>query len=330
MKGGYLMGRNLRFVTILSALVLLGLILNSAFGQGYPNKPIRLVVATGPGGGEDIVARAIWTPLGERLGKPIVIDNRPGGGGIVAADIVAKTAPDGYTLLTRSTSFAIDSSRNLKLPYDPIKAFEPIILMCFSPYILSVHPSVPVKSVKELIVLAKSKPGQLNYGSSGVGSITHLSGEMFKYMTGIEMVHVPYTGGPAAVTGLLRGEVNMLSITQALVLPHHKAGRLRCLAALGTKRTKAMPELPTMEESGLPGYNMIQWYGVFAPAGTPKEIVNKLNYEILKSINLPEVQKRLGSEYELAGSSPEEFKSFFSAEIKKWAKLIKGANIVID
>ena len=321
---------NFRFASLSLAAVFLGLFFGGALAQSYPNKPIRFVVATGPGGGADIVIRTIGAVLSERLRQPIVVENVAGAGGIMASDIVAKAAPNGYVVVVRSSTFSIDPSGRKILPYNPVKDFEPIILMCFSPYVLSVHPSVPAKSVKELIALVKSKPGQLNYGSSGIGAFSHLSGELFKSMAGIDMVHIPYRGGPASVTAVLSGEVSMLFMTQDLVLPHHNAGKLRCLAALGARRTSAMPDLPTMGESGLPGYDVSQWYGVFAPAGTPKEIVKKLNSEILKVLNLPDVKKRLSKSYEIAGNSPEEFKTYFTAEIAKWEKLIKERGIVID
>lgn len=320
----------LRFASPALAVALLGLFAAGALAQSYPTKPIRFVNVTAPGGTIDIVARVVAEKLSQSLGQPVVVENRPGGGGTIAIDTVAKANPDGYTILAVSASHTLNPSFGKKLPYDPIKDFAPVTLMALSPYVLTVHPSVPANSVKELIALAKSKPGQLNYGSPGIGTAGHLAGELFKVMAGIDIVHIPYKGGPPGLTALLGGEVSMLFYPVFLVQPHHKTGRLRALAAIESRRSSAMPELPTIAESGLPGYEVTQWYGVLAPAGTPREIVTRLHTEIAKIVKLPEVNERLLGQVEPVSSTPEEFDAFIKAEIVKWTKVVKDAGIRID
>lgn len=319
----------LRFASPAFVLVLLCLFAGGAPAQSYPTKPIRLVNVTAAGGTVDILSRGVAEKLGESLGQPLVVENRPGAGGTIAIDFVAKAKPDGYTLLAAGSTHTLNPSFGKKLPYDPIKDFAPVSMMAQSPYVLTVHPSVPANSVKELIALAKSRPGQLNYGSFGSGTAAHLAGELFKTMAGINMLHIPYKGGPPGLTALLGGEIDILFYPVFLVEPFLKTGRLRVLAATESKRSSALPALPTIAEAGLPGYEVTQWYGLLAPAGTPREIVTRLNTEIAKIVKMPEVKQRF-NQLELISSTPEEFDGFIKAEIAKWTKVIKDAGIRID
>lgn len=302
-----------------------------AFAQGYPSQPIRLIVPYAPGGGVDIVARAIAPKLWERLGQPIVIDNRGGAGGNIGTELAAKTEPNGYTLVMGAAAFAINASLYRKLPFDPLKDFVPISLIAATPNILAVHPAVPAKSVRELIRLAKAKPGSLNYASAGNGTTSHLAAELFKTMAGVNIVHIPYKGTSPAVVALLSGEVAIMLAPALTLLTHIKANKVRGLAVTGAKRSPAIPELPTVAESGLPGFEARQWYGVLAPAGTPKEIVTRLNSEIVTIVRSPEVTKRFLSEgSEPIGSTPEEFARYIKAEIAKWAKAVEASGARVD
>ena len=314
------------------ALVAASLFGGAAIAQSYPGKPVRMVVGFPPGGGTDVVARVISQKLSEWYGQPVVVENRPGATGTIGADVIAKSAPDGYNLLMgHVNSHGIAPNLFSKLPYDPIKDFAAVAYVGYVPNVLAVHPSVPARSVKELVELAKGKPGQMNYASSGNGSTQHLAGELFKQLTGTEIVHVPYKGSGDAIKDLLAGTVNMNFDTMPPVLPHIQAGKLRGLAISTPKRLAQLPEVPTFDEAGIKGFDVTNWYGVMAPAGTARELVAKLNSDINKAMQVPEVRTRLEAVgTQLREQSAAEFESFVKAEAAKYAKLIKAANIRIE
>jgi tripartite-type tricarboxylate transporter receptor subunit TctC len=299
-----------------------------AFAQGYPSKPIRFIVGMAAGGATDIMARLIGQKLSESLKQPVVVENHPGAGTSISLDLGAKAAPDGYTLLKVSFSTAVNPSLFPNQPYDVVRDFAPVSQTASMMMFLVVHPSLPVKSVKELIALAKSKPGKLDYAASGIGGATHLAGEMFKSMAGVDMVAIPYKGTAPALNDVLAGIEPIIFEAMPAVLPHVRAGKLRVLAVCNAKRSPLFPDVPTMAEAGVPGYEITTWTGVVVPKRTPKEIVTLLNREIVRSLNMPDVKERfavMGADP--AGSTPEEFSAFIQAEIKKWAKVIKDSNI---
>jgi tripartite-type tricarboxylate transporter receptor subunit TctC len=304
----------------------------SAAAQGFPSKPLRMVVGFPPGGGTDIVARVISAKLAEWYGQPVLVENRPGATGTIGADAVAKSDRDGYTLLMgHVNSHGIAPNLFSKMPYDAIKDFSAVAYVGYVPNVLAVHPSVQAKNVKELIALAKSKPGGMNYASSGNGSTQHLAGEMFKQLTGTQIVHVPYKGSGDAIKDLLGGTVNMNFDTMPPVLPHIQGGRLRGLAISTPKRLALLPDVPTFEEEGIRGFDVTNWYGVMAPAGTPREVVTKLNADINKAMQVPEVRSRLEAVgTQLNEQSAAQFEAFMKAEVAKYAKLIKSAGIKIE
>ncbi len=297
----------------------------NAVAQKYPDRPIRLVVPFPPGGGSDITGRTIAQKLGEALGTQIIVDNRGGAGGNIGTDIVAKAVPDGYTLvMALSGPFSINGSLMGKLPFDPLKDFALITLAGATPNLLVAHPSVQAHTVKELIVLAKASPGRINFASSGLGTPAQLAGELFNTMAGVKLVHVPYKGAAPALTDLLAGQVQLMFSTMPPALPQVKAGKLKAIAVTSAKRSLTMPELPTIAEAALPGFEAITWYGMAAPAGTPKAIVTRLNSEVVKLLHMPEVKERLlATGTEASGTTPEEFATYIKSEIVKWAKVIK-------
>jgi tripartite-type tricarboxylate transporter receptor subunit TctC len=302
-----------------------------AFAQDWPNRPVRFIVPYAPGGGVDIVARLIAPKLSQSLGEAFVIDNRGGAGGNIGTALGAKAEPDGYTIVMAAAAFALNASLYRKLPFDPEKDFVPVSLIAGTPNILAVHPSVPAKSVKELIALAKAKPHALNYASAGNGTTSHLAAELFKSMTDVDVVHVPYKGTSPAVTAMLSGESQVMFAPALALVGHVKANKLRALAITSTQRSPAFPDLPTVAEAGVPGFEARQWYGVVAPAGTPKEIVSRLSAEIAKIVRTPELKKHFTVEgSEPIGSSPEEFGKYIHAEIAKWAKVVKASGAQID
>jgi tripartite-type tricarboxylate transporter receptor subunit TctC len=303
-----------------------------AAAQAYPSKPVRMIVGFPPGGGTDVVARVISAKLQEWYGQPVLVENRPGATGTIGADAVAKSAPDGYTLIMgHVNSHGIAPNLFPKLPYDAIKDFAAVSYVGYVPNVLAVHPSVQVKSVKELVDLAKANPGKMNYASSGNGSTQHLAGEMFKQLTGTSIVHVPYKGSGDAIKDLLAGTVNMNFDTMPPVLPHIQAGKLRGLAISTPKRLPQLADVPTFEEAGIRGFDVTNWYGVMAPGGTPRELVQKLNADINKAMQVPEVRARLEAVgTQLNEQSAAQFESFMKAEVAKYAKLIKSANIRIE
>lgn len=299
--------------------------------QNYPARPIRIVVPQSPGGTTDLTARFIAPQLADRLGQSVVVDNRPGAGSIVGTDLVAKATPDGHTLLVVASSFSINPSIYEKLPFDPVRDFAPVTMLSSYPNILVVHPSVPASSVKELIALAKAKPGTLNYASGGTGTGTHLSAELFKTTAGISAVHVPYKGGGPANNAVVAGEVQYMFATIASVLPIVKAGRLRALAVTSARRSPAAPDLPSMAEAGLAGYDERTWNGLLAPARTPPAIVNKLSAEVAALLKSPETRERLAAQgAEPGGNRPAQFAAIIKSEIAKWAKVVREAGIKHD
>jgi len=297
----------------------------SALAQsaGYPQRPIRLIVPFAPGGGLEITARSIGQKLTEKRGQAIVIDNRPGAATIVGSEIASKASPDGYTLLMITTTFAINPTLYGKLPYDPNRDFAPVTQITSVPNILVVNPSIPAHSVRELIALAKAKPGQLNYASAGSGTSPHLAAELFKTMAGIDMTHVPYKGIPPAVTDVIAGRVAMLMTTTISAAPHVKSGRLRALAITSPKRLAAMPDVPAIGET-VPGYEADAFQGMIAPAGVPKEIVRQLADDIATIVKLPDIRERITADgAEPIGSTPEAFAAFLKKEMLKWGKVVK-------
>jgi tripartite-type tricarboxylate transporter receptor subunit TctC len=315
-----------------TAIAALGLTSAVATAQGYPTKSVRMVVGFPPGGGTDIVARVISQKLSEWYGQPVVVENRPGATGTIGADVIAKSPPDGYNLLMgHVNSHGIAPNLFSKLPYDAIKDFAAVAYVGYVPNVLAVHPSVQASSVKELIALAKRRPGAMNYASSGNGSTQHLAGEMFKQLTGTDIVHVPYKGSGDAIKDLLGGTVNMNFDTMPPVLSHIQSGKLRGLAISTPRRLPQLPDVPTFDEAGIKGFDVTNWYGVMAPGGTPPELVSKLNADINKAMQVPEVRARLEAVgTQLREQSAREFESFMKAETAKYAKLIKAANIRIE
>lgn len=297
--------------------------------QSYPTKPIRFVLPFPPGGGTDALARIITPSLAERLGQPIVIDNRPGAAGNISADIVAKSAPDGYNLLMGfSTVLTTSKSLYAKLPFDPERDFAPITQLATAQYILVVHPSVPAKTIAEFIVLARAKPGTLNYASSGVGGPLHLSAELFKARAGIDLVHVAYKGGGPAATAVIAGEVQLIFGSVASSLQHIRSGRLRALAVTGSRRSPLAPELPTIAESGFPGFNVIAWDSLLAPKDTAHGIITRIYTEISHVLKSPEVRELINNiGYEPTGTTPAELAAIIRSESATWAKVIRDANI---
>ena len=295
---------------------------------GYPARPVRVIVPQSAGGSTDLAARIVMQRMSEAMGQTFVVDNRPGAGSLNGTETVAKAAPDGYTLLAVAASFSINPSLHERLPFDPIRDFAPITRLAALPHILVVHPTLPVKNVKELVALAKAKPGELNYASSGVATSTHLAAELFKHLTGTHMVQVPYKGGAPGIVGLVSGEVQLYFATISTALPHVKSGKVRALAVTSAKRSVVAPEYPTIAEAGVRGYEHASWVGVLAPAKTPPAIVNALNAEAVKAVGREDVRNALLKDgLETVGDSPQEFAAVIKAEVAKWMKVVKAAGI---
>ena len=310
--------------------LLVAAVAGTAAAQTYPAKPVRLVIPFAPGGSNDVFGRVIAQQLTERLGQSVYVDNRGGAGGIIGTDIVAKSAPDGYTLLLASTSFPVNSSA-AHLPYDPQKAFQPIAIMGRGAGVLAVHPNVPAKSVQELVALAKAKPGTLNFACAGIGSFQHMSSEMFKLLAGIDVVIVQYKGGGPAMADVLAGQVEAQIGSMIQMMPHIQSGGLRALATTGPKRSKALPDVPTIAEAGVAGYESTNWWGLMAPAGTPEAIIKKLHEEANAVAVSADFQQRLGKEgAEPVTMSTDEFAKFIEAETVRWGKVIRDANIHLE
>ena len=304
----------------------------AATAQSYPERPVRVVVPFPAGGAADIVARQVTQGLAAALGSQFVVDNRAGAGGAIGAETVARSAPDGYTLLFASSSaLSINPHIAAKLSYDALRDFSPIALIGFAPNVLVVHPSVPAKSVKDLIAVARSKPNALNFASNGTGTLSHLTGELFMQRAGVKMVHIPYKGLAPALTDLISGEVQVMFSSAVAALPQAKAGRLRAIAMTGSKRSAAIPDIPTVAESGLPGYETGSWYGVVVPAGTPKVAIDRLSKEIQAIVKAKDVTSKLNEEAVIPiGNPPEEFAKHIRAELARWAKVIKAAKIELE
>jgi tripartite-type tricarboxylate transporter receptor subunit TctC len=318
-------------VLLCAALGIASGVADAQTAASFPSKAIRLILPYPPGGGSDTIARPLAQRLGENLKQQVVVDNRGGAGGNIGMELAAKSLPDGHTIVFALTAqLAVNPALYRKLPYDPIKDFEPITLLATGPYILVVHPSLPVNSVKELIALARARPGQITYASSGSGSGGHLANELLNSMAHVKMLHIPYKGGGPALVDLLAGNVQVLFSTWASGRPHIESGRIRALAVSTGKRLTGV-NLPTVAEAGLPGYDAGVWYAFLAPAGTPKDIVSKLNAEILRAAAHPEFKAVLErSAIEPVGSTPEELGKFIKSELVKWARVVKEANVHVD
>lgn len=299
---------------------------NIAVAQEYPNRVIRLVVPFASGGAPDVVARNLAQKLTERLGQSVIVDNRLGAGGNIAYEAVARSAPDGYTLLFASTGIATNASLYKHLPYDTMKDFAPITLVAKGPHVLIAQPSLPAKSVQELVALGKSKPGELSFGSSGIGTIPHLAGEMFTAKTGVKLLHVPYKGMSLAQNDLMGGSIQLIFSDISSALGYVKTGKLRALGVTGAQRTPSMPDVPTLAEAGVPGYAIEAWFGILAPAGTPPLIVNHLNHELRAILAEPALKKNmLEFGQELIGDSPQEFSNFLRSEVKKMGDIVRAS-----
>jgi len=297
----------------------------------FPMKPVRIVSPYPPGGGNDIVSRIIAESLAQEWGQNVIVDNRPGAGGNVGTEAVAKAAPDGYTMVMGSLSHAINASLYSRLPFDPVADFAPVTVIAAGSYILVAHPSLPVKDVKSLVALAKAQPGRINYGSAGNGSGGHLGMELFKLMSGTDIVHVPYKGTAPAMIDTVGGQVTLDMDNMLALLPHVKANRLRALAVTSLKRSPLLPNVPTMDESGYRGFEVSPWFGTLAPAGTPKEIVARISRDTVKVLKTPKVRDRLLEQgAEVVGNTPEEFLQYLKTEVQKWAKVVKATGARID
>lgn len=300
--------------------------------QNYPNRPIRLIAPYPPGGGVDIASRVVGQKLTERWGQQVIVDNRSGANGNIGTEIVARAAPDGYTLLMGAAGpITMNMWLYQKLPFDPVKDFALVARVAPTYYLLVVHPSIAMKSVKDLVALAKANPGKLTFASPGIGGPPHLAGELLKNLTGVDMVHVPYKGAGPALADVVSGQVSFMFVDMIAALPHAKTGRLRALAISTARRNARVPEVPTVAESGAPGFEVLGWSGLLAPAGTPRTIVGKLNAEVVKLLQLPDVQERLAADgAEFGTNTPEEFSVFVRSEIAKWEKVIKASGARAD
>jgi tripartite-type tricarboxylate transporter receptor subunit TctC len=314
---------------LLSGVVAVAGALSAHAQSNYPVKTVRVIVPYPPGGGNDIIARAVADELSRRTGQVFFVDNRPGASTIIGAELAAKSAPDGYNVFVSSqTTLAIVPNLKRNVPYDPVRDFEPVSMLATQPYLLVVHPSLPVHNVRQLIALAKSKPGKIVFGSPSVGTGGHLSAEMFKIMTGIDMLHVPYKGGAYAATDLLGGHISLLFATMSSVHPYAVSGRLRALAVTSAKRSPAVPQVPTIAESGVPGFETVQWIAMSAPRATPKFAIDRLNAEITAGVKAPELRERLaGQGYEPEAMTPSQLGDYIKLELARFGKLIKAIGL---
>src|SRR6476661_156412 len=302
----------------------------TVYAQAYPARTVRIIVLYVPGGGVDFVGRVVATKLTELWNHPVIVENRPGAGTNIGSELVARSAPDGYTLLVGGVPNSVNMMLYKKMPYDVVRDFAPVSQLSTAPNILVLHPSVPVRSVRELIALAKSRPGQLTFASAGIGSSNHLSGELFKMMAGVDIVHIPYKGGGAAVTDLIAGQVSMYFGTTPSSVPHVRTGRLRALAVTSAKRSALVPDIPTLSESGLPGFEQSAWHGLLAPAGTPEAIVSKISADVIRVLRQPDTVQQLAAQgVDVIASTSAELAAFIRQDIAKYAKLVKAANIQI-
>ncbi len=321
----------MRITRNIAATLLLAAAGAAAQAQGYPSKPIRVVVPYPAGGVVDVIARSVGERMAQTIGQPSVVENKVGAAGSIGTEAVARSAPDGYTLVVASPSHTVNISLYSKLPWHPLKSFAPVAMVGVIPNVILVHPSVPAKTLAEFIAYAKARPGQINYASAGAGSSVHLAAELLEQMAQIKLVHIPYKGQPEAVTALITGEVSMMPLTMALAKARVQAGQARPLAVTTPKRSSALPDLPTVAESGYPGYEVSTWFGYLAPAGTPPEIVGKLNAEINAALKHPDVQKKLVAlGAELDPGTPQAFGKFLEADMNRWATVIRQAGIKAD
>jgi tripartite-type tricarboxylate transporter receptor subunit TctC len=318
------------FVKGLVAVVLALALVVPAFAQTYPNRPIKLLVPFTAGGGTDLLARVVAKKMAENMGQPIVVDNRPGANTLIATEAVVHAAPDGYTLIMQTNNLAANPTLYAgKITFDTLKDLVPVSLVAGNPHVLVVNPSVPAKDLREFIALAKAKPGSITFASAGSGTVNHLSGELLKMLAGIDIVHVPYKGSGSVMPDLLGGHVNALFAAMPTVTGHIKEGRLRAIAVTTPKRFRGLPNVPTIAESGYPGYDFSSWFGILAPAGTPKPIIDRLHAEVVKALADPGVQERL-ADYEIFGSTPEEFGQLIKSEIDKTGKIIRASGAKVD
>jgi len=319
-------------LVLLCATTYVGLVMPVCAQQNYPTRPVRFVVPFAPGGSTDTLARTIGVKLADALGQQVVVDNRTGANGDIGMEIVARSRPDGYTIvLGYIANLAIAPSLYAKMPYDPVKDFAPITQPASSPNVLTAHPSVQAKTLQELIALAKAKPGQISFASTGVASVGHLTGELINNLAGIRMTHVPYKGSGQAVTDILGGHVQVMFSGFSSTLHHIKAGKLRALAVTGPKRSPALAEVPTISEQGFPGVEATAWYGILAPAGTPKPVVAQLHGDLVRVLKQPDVVQKLdGLGFEIVGSTPEQFGAYIRTEIKKWEKVVRASGAKPD
>lgn len=322
---------NLHRATLAIFAVALAGAAHNLVAQTYPSKPVRVVIPYPPGGPTDILGRAVAQKLSEPLGQSVVVDNKPGASGMIGAGEVARAAPDGYTILVNASLHVINPSLYSKMQFDAIKDFAPVTQLAAVPLVLVVNPAVPVNSVQDLIALAKANPGKLTFASSSIGAAPHLAGELLKTMAGIDIVHVPYKGSGPAITDLVGGQITMMIDSMPSSIAHVKAGRLKLIAVSTAKRIPALPDVPTFAESGVPGYDIATWYGVWAPPGTRKEILSRLQTEIAKVLQQPDVKERLASlGAEAVGSTPEEFAAYCQSELVRWAKVVKDSGAKLD
>ena len=315
-----------------AALAALGLLVSvAAQAQAYPGKTVKLVVPYPPGGPTDIVARVIGQKLFEQTGQQFIVDNRAGAGGNIGAEAVARSPADGYTLLIATTAHAINMSLFKKLGYDTLKDFAPVSLLTYGPLVIVTHPSLPVQNVRELIALAKAKPDSINFASSGNGQSTHLSGELFNTMAGVKMTHIPYKGSAPALTDVMGGQASLMFDTMLSAMPFVKAGKLKALAVTSATRSPAAPDLPTVAESGIPGFETFAWNGVLVPLGTPKEVVARLSAELKRAMEAPEVKEKFSAQgFAAAWNTPEAFGTFLQAEVDKWSMVVKASGTTVD
>ncbi|MSP97986.1 MAG: tripartite tricarboxylate transporter substrate binding protein [Betaproteobacteria bacterium] len=318
----------MRFAKLMALLALV-VVPQQLHAQAYPTRPIRIVVPVATGGIADYYSRVIGARMQEAWGQRVIVENRAGGGGNIGSDIVAKSAPDGYTMVMGFVgSHAVNPFLIKNMPYDPQRDFVPVAMTIEAEGMLAVHPSVPVSTVADLIAMAKAQPGKLSYASGGIGTASHLAGELFKSMTGTDIVHIPYKGNAPAIADLIGGQTQLTFATMPTVVPHVRAGKLRGVAVIGSSRSAAAPQLPTIAEAGVPGFSVNNWIGLFAPAGTPIDIVRKVNAEVMRIMRLPEVAKRMDVEGErFTPNTPEEFGAFVRAEVAKWGKVVKDAGL---
>ena len=314
------------------AAIAVALMPHVAVAQAYPSKPIRVILASPAGGTSDVVARMVSPGLSSQLGQQLVIDNRGGAGGLIATELTAKAVPDGYTLFIGGPgSLTIMPHLRSHMPYDTLRDLAPVSLIAIGPYLLITHPSVPVKTVKELLALARAEPGKLNYASAGSGAANHLAMELFKSLAGVDITHVPYKGAPPAVTDLIAGNVNLMFNSIPPVLQYIKAGRLKVLGVSSAKRSSQLPDVPTLSEAGVPGYELVTWFGLLAPARTPGPIVTRLNDAMTRVVHAPEIKAQLESlGYEVGGGTPAEFATYMRLELEKYATVVKASGAKVD